>query len=255
MPLPQLLLERLKRRKIIQDVAPPDDGCAGHDKEPAAEAGSARDAPEVRYRAHERHAESPLCAEHEDQEEEIIAEDYSDEEEQAQGQAPEVAPADARQRDECARSEAPPSSLSPRRPQSGAGERDDTRAGLEGDQQAGSGGAGPTHSEVRYESVLGCPNKYNIYHDCSQYCVDTYSQAQCPAPTMDQRRQLALILKTFPLTSEWSIVYEPGVRTFYFWNTLTDFVSWFPPSMSAAFATLSADQIRRSMKELERSGR
>lgn len=95
-------------------------------------------------------------------------------------------------------------------------------------------------------SVLGCPNKYNIYHECSKYCVEHYSQPDSLMPTIEQRKQLALVLRSYPLPNEWQIVYDPGVKTFYFWNIVTNLVSWFPPVMNG-FVSISADSIRSSM--------
>lgn len=104
-----------------------------------------------------------------------------------------------------------------------------------------------------YESIIGCPNKYNIYHVCSQYCRDRYMQIndEHMEPTREQRKQLALLLKTFPMSNEWTVVYDPGVRTFYFWNIITGHVSWGPPGMGA-FASPSANEIRKTYMDSER---
>lgn len=104
--------------------------------------------------------------------------------------------------------------------------------------------------EATFESVVGCPNKWNIYHECRQYCVDNYSKLETVKPTIEQRKQLALILQTFPISNEWTVVFDPGVKTFYFWNILTNLVSWVPPSMNG-YISLPADEIRKSMKELD----
>lgn len=102
-------------------------------------------------------------------------------------------------------------------------------------------------SDLQGISVIGCPNKYNIYHECSKYCREQYSCPDNVTPNFDQRRQLALVLKAYPMPNEWQVVYDPGVKTFYFWNIVTNLVSWLPPVMNG-LVSVSADEIRKSIK-------
>lgn len=102
------------------------------------------------------------------------------------------------------------------------------------------------------ESALGCPNKYDIHHKCEKFCRETYGTVSNPMPSVQQRKHLAFILKTFPLSNDWTIVYDPGVKTFYFWNMITNLVSWLPPTMGG-LPSMSADQIRSSMRPNDQS--
>jgi polyglutamine-binding protein 1 len=59
-------------------------------------------------------------------------------------------------------------------------------------------------------SVIGCPNKYNIYHDCSLYCHKRYSEV-CEEASPKTRRKYQRLLKRYPLPEGWQEVYDPGV--------------------------------------------
>lgn len=58
-------------------------------------------------------------------------------------------------------------------------------------------------------SVIGCPNKVNIYHDCTEYCQERYGKGKvCPSPRTE--RKYRTLLKRFPLPLKWLDVWEPG---------------------------------------------
>lgn len=219
MPLPPLLLERLKRRKIIQEVrAPPSNEFA--DKHSDKNSPAARGASQT----------GVVQSNQDELEEEIIAEDYSDEQNDDNGVTKEV----DRSPFECTGKE----KFNAEPANSSQASHDDYNQGH------------PELSIQLTESVLGCPNKYNIYHDCSQYCIDKHGECKELSPTLEQRKQLALVLKNYPMSNEWRVVYDPGVRAFYFWNTISNLVSWFPPSMNGLIS-FSADQIRKAMRDME----
>jgi len=125
-------------------------------------------------------------------------------------------------------------------------------SGSEDEQEVVGEAGSRTHERQEYESVMGCPNKYNIYHTCEDYCQKTYGKLEPHqlAPSRKQRQHLALLLKTYPMSNDWTVVYDPGVKTFYFWNIISGHVSWTPPGMST-FVSPSADQIRRAYLESE----
>lgn len=223
MSLPPALLERLKRRKIIQEV-------------PSQQASASRPLGQDSSRDNTGLA-ADLIISHEDEHEEIIAEDYSNEVPDDEGSEQ----SDDDDEEGCERT-----SDSEDQEAAKASEEAGPGQGLEGERQRDT-----LNRRDPTESVIGCPHKYNIYHECVQYCVDNYSKPTSMGPTLGQRKQLALILKTFPMSNEWTVVYDPGVKTFYFWNVLTNQVSWVPPGMGT-FASLSADQIRRSMVSARR---
>lgn len=229
MPLPPLLLERLKKRKIIVDNPVEDDT-----------AKESKDVPTSVESMYEDRA-SNQALDIEEEQEEIIAEDYDDE-------------LDDNENDN---NDTSTTSYPTNDPQGNERTCDSDTGAADNDKKLDiiEGGARDAEEDnvqttLSYSSILGCPHKYNIFHDCSQYCIDTHSKIDNPQPTLEQRKQLALILRTYPMSNEWSVVYDPGVKTFYFWNIINNLVSWLPPAMKG-FVSLPADQIRKTMKELE----
>lgn len=58
--------------------------------------------------------------------------------------------------------------------------------------------------------AIGCPNKYNIYHDCNSFCLSRWGTGkQEPSPTT--KRKYQHLLKRYPLSEGWQDVYDPGV--------------------------------------------
>lgn len=235
MPLPPLLLERLKRRGIIQEAPSSSRDSQKQDNNTPCFSGLSGQEQDLEL--------TDETGESLDQEqEEIIAENYSDDDE------------DGNDDDE------------------GTDDREDQDNGQDfhedssdetvfaADLDNPSRLSGRTNKEdtakfeqvpsrLKDESVIGCPNKYNIYHECGQYCIDNYGKPESTEPTLEQRKQLALILRTYPMSSEWTVVYDPGVRTFYFWNIISNLVSWLPPGMNG-FISISADQMRKTIREI-----
>lgn len=225
MSLPPALLARLKRRKII--VTEPEVPTTSSSGQNYLYEDTTKDDPSTV--AANQHAEQG--------EEEIVAADYdSDDDKDLDSESDE----DNYQSD-----------LSDSQSDLSRGHYADVdtkdRQSLNEEQEEGSSQTELRHEPEVIETVLGCPNKSNIYHDCSQYCKNTYSNIEQPEPTLLQRKHLALILRTLPIMEDWSIVYDPGVRAFYFWHINTNQVSWFPPGLGAQPGP-SADQIRRIMK-------
>lgn len=96
-------------------------------------------------------------------------------------------------------------------------------------------------------TVTGCPNKTNLYHDCTEYCLKTYGAGQeVPSPTTE--RKYRNLLRRFPLPNGWQDVWEPGLARYYFWNTATDEVSWFPPLHPKAHVTMSITRMRALLR-------
>lgn len=62
-----------------------------------------------------------------------------------------------------------------------------------------------------YDTVRGCPNKFNIYHNCSAFCVKRYTSV-CEDPPKVVRKRFKNLLKRYPLyDSIWEQVYDPGM--------------------------------------------
>lgn len=96
-------------------------------------------------------------------------------------------------------------------------------------------------------TVTGCPNKTNLYHDCTEYCEKTFGEGQeVPSPTTERRYRN--LLRRFPLPNGWQDVWEPGLKRYYFWNTSSDEVSWFPPLHPKAHVTMSITRMRALLR-------
>lgn len=62
-----------------------------------------------------------------------------------------------------------------------------------------------------YDTVRGCPNKYNIYHNCSSHCVKRYSNVAEEAP-IQIRKRFKKLLQKYPIyDSIWEQIYDPGL--------------------------------------------
>lgn len=66
--------------------------------------------------------------------------------------------------------------------------------------------------EKKYKAVhtvVGCPNKVNVYHDCTEFCEEKYGKGnEIPSPRTE--RKYRNLLKRFPLPLNWLDVWEPG---------------------------------------------
>ncbi|GBP24366.1 Polyglutamine-binding protein 1 [Eumeta japonica] len=96
----------------------------------------------------------------------------------------------------------------------------------------------------------GCPNKYNIYHECSKFCVKTWKQGKT-VPDENYLESKRKVLEHWPLPSGWEEVYDAGCGQHYFWNIHNNLVSWLPPSHPSATPSESAAHLReeRLLKE------
>lgn len=100
----------------------------------------------------------------------------------------------------------------------------------------------------------GCPNKSNIYHECSKFCVKKWkSGKKVPDEVYLELKKKALEL--WPLPPGWEEVYDEGYGQHYFWNVHNNLVSWLPPAHPAAIHTESAAHLReeRLLKEGDES--
>ncbi|KAJ8714040.1 hypothetical protein PYW08_007660 [Mythimna loreyi] len=99
-----------------------------------------------------------------------------------------------------------------------------------------------------------CPNKSNIYHECSKYCVKRWKTGKLvPSDSYLEYKKKALEL--WPLPSGWEEVYDEGYGQHYFWNVHNNLVSWLPPAHPRATPTESAAHLReeRLLKEGDES--
>lgn len=56
----------------------------------------------------------------------------------------------------------------------------------------------------------GCPNKCNIYHRCTLFCVETFGDG-IKEPSASYLVRKARLLKRHPLPKDWKEVYDRGV--------------------------------------------
>lgn len=230
MPLPKALFERLKRRKIIQEAGTSSENLEKHESQTTAE--------EINNREQDLEESHVIEEALNEEQEEIIAEDYSDDEENDVAKQEEGGKDPNSNRED---PEQPPPDEIIRN------EDQDSTSRLSDHENRHNSPTPGEHFIQNGVSVLGCPNKYNIYHECSQYCVDNYSKPESLEPTMEQRRGLALILKKYQ-SNEWTVVWDPGLKTFYWWMIGTPFVSWLPQGMNGIIS-MSADEIRKAVRE------
>lgn len=96
----------------------------------------------------------------------------------------------------------------------------------------------------------GCPNKSNIFHECSMFCVKKWKQGKrVPSEAYLETKRKAL--EIWPLPHGWEEVYDEGYGQHYFWNVHNNLVSWFPPANPCAVFSESAAHLReeRLLKE------
>lgn len=100
------------------------------------------------------------------------------------------------------------------------------------------------------DQVVGCPNKYNIYHTCSEFCLKKFGSGTEIPPTMIKRKYNRLV-KKYPLPENWRRVWEPGTCRYYFWNMESDEVSWYPPGHPNFKLCLPVSKLKAQLKEEE----
>lgn len=130
------------------------------------------------------------------------------------------------------------------------------------DKKGTSGGKNKTKNEsmvveyseedIRYKKsgFPGCPNKYNIYHECSNYCRETFGNGKLtPDPKYDFLRKK--MLAKYPLPEGWYEIYDPGTGRFYYWEYKTGTVGWLPPSHPKHVPSEPAAALREEIKMTE----
>ncbi|XP_033239501.1 uncharacterized protein PQBP1 [Drosophila pseudoobscura] len=91
-----------------------------------------------------------------------------------------------------------------------------------------------------------CPNKYNVWHKCSLYCVNRWTSTHTQ-PSQKYLRRFKRLLRKYPIEAGWKKVYDSGCKSFYFSNSTSQTVSWLPPSHPKARATQSAAIFRKQL--------
>ncbi|KAK8395752.1 hypothetical protein O3P69_005685 [Scylla paramamosain] len=96
-----------------------------------------------------------------------------------------------------------------------------------------------------FQGYPGCPNKWNVFHECNAVCRDQWKDRNFVDPEYDRRR-LKMLAK-YPLPTHWQEVLDPGIGRYYYWNTETDLVSWLPPGHPRCQVSRSAGTLRKEM--------
>lgn len=93
------------------------------------------------------------------------------------------------------------------------------------------------------KGVKGCPNKYNVFHICTVFCLERWGEGSNKPSKSYKERYLRLIEK-YPLPKNWVSVWDNGCEAYYFWSKNDDFVSWLPPIHPKAVIGKAAATIR-----------
>ncbi|XP_064473348.1 polyglutamine-binding protein 1-like [Ornithodoros turicata] len=96
----------------------------------------------------------------------------------------------------------------------------------------------------------GCPNKWNIYHECTAYCYDTWKQGKVQESPNTKRKRLKMLVK-YPLPDNWAEIYDPGTGRHYYWKHGSDDVSWLPPLHPRSKVSAPADKLRELIKDTD----
>ncbi|VDD92334.1 unnamed protein product [Enterobius vermicularis] len=96
----------------------------------------------------------------------------------------------------------------------------------------------------------GCPNKWNPYHYCVQYCYDHWKDGTSESKLSQKYNEQRLkVLKKYPLPNGWKEVYDAGCARHYYWCPRTDEVSWLPPRHPLAVIGDAAPKIAKEYFE------
>ncbi|KAL3120708.1 hypothetical protein niasHT_008000 [Heterodera trifolii] len=103
----------------------------------------------------------------------------------------------------------------------------------------------------------GCPNKHNPFHVCTDFCFDHwqegYPESRLSDKYLEQRNKM---LRNYPLPKDWVEIYDPGMHRHYYWNQMTDEVSWLSPKHPKAVISEAAAKTAKeawNMGKIERS--
>jgi len=100
-----------------------------------------------------------------------------------------------------------------------------------------------TFRDLKFQGYSGCPNKYNVWHECCLFCKNHWGE-DLQTPKKKYMELKKKMLEKYPLPSNWSEVYDPGTGRHYYWDEENDCVSWLPPLHPKAIVTDSAAHFR-----------
>lgn len=101
--------------------------------------------------------------------------------------------------------------------------------------------------DVTPTGAPGCPNKWNIFHECSDFCYNHWADG-IKEPSAENERKRLKMMKKYPLPPHWEEMYDKGTGRYYYWNTSNDDVSWLPPHHPRAKVSMAAAKLREITK-------
>jgi len=108
-----------------------------------------------------------------------------------------------------------------------------------------------TKDDISFMGYPGCPNKWNVYHECTVFCQRHWGSGK-PESNIDPEyaaiRIKMLTKYASPLPEGWKEKYDPGTGRHYYWCTRTDRVSWLPPGHPKAKVTEPASHVREMLQ-------
>ncbi|KAK0394616.1 hypothetical protein QR680_000837 [Steinernema hermaphroditum] len=109
--------------------------------------------------------------------------------------------------------------------------------------------AAPAVAITHRSGAPGCPNKWNPYHFCVDFCYD-YWQDGTPENRLpdDYMSRRARMLRLYPLPEGWKEVYDPGCARHYYWCPKTDDVCWLSPRHPRAIIGDAGPNVSRELK-------
>ncbi|GLH03141.1 Polyglutamine-binding protein 1 [Gryllus bimaculatus] len=107
-------------------------------------------------------------------------------------------------------------------------------------------GDNSSDTELKLLGHPGCPNKYNIFHECTVFCKEKWGVGHAEPDTKYQRLKQKMLQK-YPLPITWMEVYDPGSGRHYYWEYESDYVSWLPPLHPRAIIAEPASMLRQAV--------
>ncbi|XP_070559096.1 polyglutamine-binding protein 1-like [Ptychodera flava] len=109
-------------------------------------------------------------------------------------------------------------------------------------QQHASASAGSDDSDESDEEEMegGCPNRWNKWHTCSKFCDERWGEPRKKQPKTASGEELP---------PGWVKTIDDNTAQPYYWNTITDQVSWLPPTDPNAKITLPASKLQQEDDE------
>jgi len=104
--------------------------------------------------------------------------------------------------------------------------------------------------QIKFMGYPCCPNKWNIYHECTTFCQNHWNKKRStgPEPESEYANKHKAMMEVISLPEEWQEKWDPGTGRHYYWCTRTDKVSWLPPGHPKAKITEAASHVREMIQ-------